>query len=30
MRLVLVNKPFRVLPQFTDAAGRSTLRDYVP
>ena len=30
MRLVLVNKPFRVLPQFTDTAGRATLRDYVP
>jgi 23S rRNA pseudouridine2457 synthase len=30
MRLVLVNKPFRVLPQFTDHAGRATLRDYVP
>jgi 23S rRNA pseudouridine2457 synthase len=30
MRLVLVNKPFHVLPQFTDTAGRATLRDYVP
>ena len=30
MRLVLVNKPFHVLPQFTDKAGRATLRDYVP
>jgi 23S rRNA pseudouridine2457 synthase len=29
MRLVLVNKPFRVLPQFTDREGRATLRDYV-
>jgi 23S rRNA pseudouridine2457 synthase len=30
MRLILVNKPFRVLPQFTDREGRATLRDYVP
>jgi 23S rRNA pseudouridine2457 synthase len=30
MRLVLLNKPFRVLPQFTDREGRATLRDYVP
>ena len=30
MRLVLVNKPFHVLPQFTDKAGRATLRGYVP
>jgi len=29
MRLVLFNKPYRVLPQFTDAAGRATLADYV-
>jgi 23S rRNA pseudouridine2457 synthase len=29
VRLVLVNKPFQVLPQFSDAAGRRTLRDYV-
>jgi 23S rRNA pseudouridine2457 synthase len=29
MRLVLFNKPFQVLPQFTDKAGRRTLADYV-
>lgn len=29
MPLILVNKPFRVLSQFTDAAGRATLADYV-
>jgi len=28
-RLILLNKPFRVLCQFTDAAGRATLADYV-
>lgn len=28
-RLILLNKPFRVLCQFTDAAGRATLSDYV-
>jgi len=28
--LVLFNKPFRVLCQFTDRAGRRTLADYVP
>lgn len=27
--LVLLNKPFRVLSQFTDADGRKTLKDYV-
>ncbi len=29
MRVLLFNKPFRVLSQFTDAAGRSTLGDYI-
>lgn len=28
-RLLLVNKPFRVLCQFSDAEGRATLADYV-
>lgn len=28
--LLLLNKPFRVLCQFTDRAGRRTLADYVP
>ena len=28
-RLILFNKPYAVLPQFTDAAGRLTLADYV-
>jgi 23S rRNA pseudouridine2457 synthase len=30
MRLVLVNKPYAVLPQFTAADGRRCLRDLVP
>ena len=29
MPLILLNKPFRVLSQFTDADGRPTLGDYV-
>ena len=30
MRLVLLNKPFQVLPQFTSPDDRRCLRDYVP
>ncbi len=30
MRLILLNKPFRVLPQFTTPDERRCLRDYVP
>lgn len=30
MRLVLLNKPFEVLPQFTSPDGRRCLRDFVP
>ena len=29
MPLILLNKPFRVLSQFTDSEGRATLADYV-
>ena len=28
-KIILFNKPFRVLSQFTDAEGRDTLADYL-
>jgi 23S rRNA pseudouridine2457 synthase len=30
MRLILLNKPFQVLPQFTSPDGRRCLRDFLP
>src|SRR5688572_2891048 len=29
-KLILLNKPYNVLCQFTDAKGRATLADYLP